>query len=100
MILILRVFFFQRRNFFRPKKHHIYRTNSGISAIIYPDGSEEARLPYGVIEKLDAELKLKDRTPTLYERFGLMITIVVALILFGLAIGLEKSLRAKGHANE
>lgn len=75
-------------------------TNSGISAIIYPDGSEEARLPYGVKEKLDAELKLKDRTPTLYERFGLMITIVVALILFGLAIGLEKSLRAKGHANE
>ena len=56
-------------------------TNSGISAILYPDGTESEHLSYGVKAVLDTELKLKERKPTLYERFGLWITLGVWLIL-------------------
>jgi len=75
-------------------------TNSGISSILYPDGSESARLPYGVKDILDLELKLKERTPTIYERFGLWITMGVWFILSLIFSVRWKNLRAINREDE
>lgn len=55
----------------------IRSTNSGISGVFYPDGTEEKRLEYGVQGALDLELKLKERSATLYERFGFGVTFLI-----------------------
>ncbi len=52
-------------------------TNSGISTILYPDGSEAKRLKYGEKGVLDTELFLRDRVPTFFEKFGLGGTFVL-----------------------
>lgn len=75
-------------------------TNSGISSILYPDGTESERLVYGVKGVLDTELKLKERKPTLYERFGCWITFGAWLMLSLIFSVRWKTLRATNHASE
>ena len=52
-------------------------TNTGISSIIFPDGSETKRLLPFTKNTLDHKLRLKRSVPTWYERFGILITIFI-----------------------
>ncbi len=57
-------------------------TNTGITSIIYPDGSESKRL--GVYEKNILDVKLEtssNREVTLFQKFGLLPMIIIWIIL-------------------
>ena len=60
----------------------IRSTNTGITSIIYPDGSESERMNVGEEEKLDLEIKLAEApTETIYQRFGQLAFLLVAFII-------------------
>lgn len=56
-------------------------TNTGITSILYPDGSESRRTKIGTQEILDIKLVTYSREVTLYQRFGILMTILTWLIL-------------------
>ena len=59
-------------------------TNTGITTVIYPDGSETKRLGPYQINKLDIQLKVKsDPIKTIYQRFG-----ILSLVLLWITIGI------------
>ncbi|MBF0360026.1 MAG: apolipoprotein N-acyltransferase [Oligoflexia bacterium] len=45
-------------------------TNTGISLVIYPDGSESPRIATGETKFLDLKLITSDRKPTFYQKYG------------------------------
>ena len=57
-------------------------TNTGISSILYPDGSESERIPIFARTVLDHKLKTGIPAPTFFQRFGILITIIVASFLY------------------
>lgn len=57
-------------------------TNTGISSVLYPDGSESKRTGLFTQEYLDVDLKTSQNPATLYQRFGYLIM----LILFGIML--------------
>lgn len=57
-------------------------TNTGISSILYPDGSESKRSQTMKRMILDLPLHLSERQPTLYQRLGILGTIILWLLLF------------------
>lgn len=65
-------------------------TNTGVTSVLYPDGSESKRLPLFKKDILDIELPLKDRTPTFFQKFGLFTLVVIFLILLVVAWIVEK----------
>ena len=60
----------------------IRSTNTGITTIIMPDGSESKRLNYQEKKVLDVELKLSTRKNTIYQRFGLWVVLLLALSFY------------------
>ena len=60
----------------------IRSTNTGITTIIMPDGSESLRLNYQEKKVLDVELNLFRRETTIYQRFGLWPVLLLALIFY------------------
>ena len=62
----------------------IRSTNTGITTILFPDGSESKRLNVGEKKFLDVDLKLMPRTPTYFQKFGLWGFFSLSLILLGL----------------
>ncbi len=62
----------------------IRSTNTGITTVIMPDGSESPRLNYDEKKVLDVELKAHVRTTTLYQQFGLWMTILLGAVFFGI----------------
>lgn len=60
----------------------IRSTNTGITTIIMPDGSESLRLTYQERKVLDVELNMHRREDTLYQRFGLWLTLLLAAIFY------------------
>jgi apolipoprotein N-acyltransferase len=73
----------------------IRMTNTGISSIIYPDGSESKRIPYGKIDSLDLTLKTYDRTPTFFQKFGIYSFLLLGIILYLLELLLFYKIRRK-----
>ena len=68
-------------------------TNTGISNILYQDGSESKALYHNQEDALDLNLKVSKSLPTLYQRYGILL-----MILFGfLIIGLERLLKPFLH---
>ena len=59
----------------------IRSTNTGITTVIYPDGSETDRLGVGEKSYLDLDLKIKPRTKTLFQILGIWSVLIVALLL-------------------
>lgn len=55
-------------------------TNTGITSILYPDGTESKRLPIFTKSILDIPFKVYDREPTFYQRWGLLS--ITGLFLF------------------
>lgn len=68
----------------------IRMTNTGISSVIYPDGSESDRLMIFEKGKLDVPLELSYRDPTLFQRFGFLLTFFLSLLLMLLSLMIEK----------
>lgn len=69
----------------------IRSTNTGITTIIYPDGSESQRMMINEKKYLDINFPLIHRTSTLFQNFGIYL-----FILFGLILTyLEKTLLLK-----
>jgi apolipoprotein N-acyltransferase len=66
----------------------IRSTNTGITTVIFPDGSESARLGVGEKNYMDLELKIPNREKTIFQRFGMwsLLAIVFLLALVELAI--------------
>ena len=62
----------------------IRSTNTGITTVVNPDGSESKRLTYQEKKSLDVELSLNQRESTVYQRFGLWMIIGLAFMLFGI----------------
>jgi apolipoprotein N-acyltransferase len=60
----------------------IRSTNTGITTVIYPDGSESPRLTFQEKKTLDVELKLSTRERTLYQIFGLWTVVFLAAVFF------------------
>lgn len=59
----------------------IRSTNTGISTIIYPDGSESKRLGVGEKTYMDVDFKFSPRTKTLFQQVGIFGVVFVAFIL-------------------
>ena len=58
-------------------------TNTGITSVIYPDGSESRRLDIGEKGSLDVDVALGSGEATLYQRFGIYpLLVLVALLVF------------------
>jgi apolipoprotein N-acyltransferase len=74
----------------------IRSTNTGITTIIYPDGSESKRIMIFEKKAMDVEFKYYPRNPTIFQKFGIYLFIAFGLIL----ISLEKNLLLKGHEDE
>lgn len=62
----------------------IRSTNTGISSVIYPDGSESKRLGIGETDLLDVNVNLGNGEATFYQLYGAYPLAVIFLILFGL----------------
>ena len=72
----------------------IRMTNTGISSIIYPDGTETKRLRVFQQGTLDIELISPKRLPTIYQQYGLLPLCLLWIVLL-LIIYLLKSLLSK-----
>jgi apolipoprotein N-acyltransferase len=68
----------------------IRSTNTGITSVIYPDGSESNRLTIYREEILDHKLMIPKSKNTLYLHFGFEVVSLLALILMLLTYFLEK----------
>lgn len=69
-------------------------TNTGITSVLYPDGSESERTKIGVKEVLDIELKTTARSATPFQRYGFLITFLFWFALTFIVFLFEK-LRSK-----
>lgn len=65
-------------------------TNTGITSVLYPDGSESPRLMPFTQENLDVELQLPSRQSTFFEILGIWGTLILALVLITLSWALDK----------
>ncbi len=68
----------------------IRSTNTGISSVLYNDGSESKRLSISEIGILDLKIALKKSQETLYQRWGILNFLFLFLILIGFIWWLEK----------
>lgn len=62
----------------------IRSTNTGITTIIMPDGSESPRLGINQKTVLDYEMKMFVRESTIYQKFGLWLTVLLAVAFYGI----------------
>jgi apolipoprotein N-acyltransferase len=69
----------------------IRSTNTGITSVIYPDGSESKRLGVNVEGVLDVQVPLGTGESTLYQRFGIYPLYLLFLGLFGLTWWRERN---------
>lgn len=68
----------------------IRSTNTGITSVIFVDGSESERLPIYEENTLDLVIKVPTNPSTIYQRFGFEITAMIFLILMLICYFLEK----------
>jgi apolipoprotein N-acyltransferase len=66
-------------------------TNTGISSVIFPDGSESKRLGVGVADNLDVRVPLGDGRSTVYQLYGVLPLLGIVILLLGLAWWRERS---------
>lgn len=73
----------------------IRMTNTGITSVIYPDGSESERSKLFVEEVQDIEFNISKRERTPFQRFGLLPMILFAISILGISIGIYKTTSSK-----
>lgn len=67
----------------------IRSTNTGITTVIYPDGSESKRLNVGEKTYLDLDLKISKRVTTLFQMIGIWGVIVLAFSLMAFELAFK-----------
>ncbi len=65
-------------------------TNTGISSILYPNGSESQRLKLFEVDSLDIDLYTPESEETLWQRFGFINFIILGIFCFVSAILIEE----------
>jgi len=70
-------------------------TNTGISSILYPNGSESKRLKLFSIDSLDIDLHTPKRKPTIWQQLGFASFMIFAILCFILSIFIEAFITAK-----
>lgn len=65
-------------------------TNTGISSVIYPDGSESKRLNVGEQGNLDVKVKLGSGEATIYLAWGILPSVITFVLMFAIAFIREK----------
>ena len=68
----------------------IRSTNTGITTVIYPDGSETKRLGVGEKTYLDLDLKIAPRTKTLFQILGIWSFLGIAILLGLVELALKR----------
>lgn len=68
----------------------IRSTNTGISSVIYPDGSESRRLKVNEVDILDEKVNLSTPAPTVYQTYGAFPFMLLFALLFALTWWREK----------
>ena len=63
-------------------------TNTGITSVLFPDGSESRRITVGKKDNLDLSLSLRETTATPYQRYGILSTLLVMIIVAAVNFGL------------
>ena len=64
-------------------------TNTGISSLLYPDGSESRRLKLFTESVLDIDLHTPERSPTLWQTYGFLSFFIIAILCFLFALIFE-----------
>lgn len=59
----------------------IRSTNTGISSVIFPDGSESKRLDVGAVGNLDVNVPLGSGEATIYQKWGIYPTLLIFFLL-------------------
>jgi apolipoprotein N-acyltransferase len=68
----------------------IRSTNTGITTVVFPDGSESKRLLIGEKTYLDVDLEIAPRTPTLFQIFGIWSFLTIALVLLLIELAFKR----------
>lgn len=68
----------------------IRSTNTGITTVIYPDGSETKRLGVGEKTYLDLDIDIAPRTKTLFQVLGIWAVIIFAFILMLIELAFKR----------
>lgn len=68
----------------------IRSTNTGITTVIYPDGSETKRLGVGEKTFLDLDLEIGTRTKTLFQIIGMWGVVIFALVLMLIELAFKR----------
>ncbi len=76
----------------------IRSTNTGITTIIMPDGTESPRLGINQKTVLDFEMKMFTRESTIYQKFGLSLTLLIAAAFYGIERFSRKHVRTETTA--
>lgn len=66
-------------------------TNTGISSVIYPDGSESPRLEIGKTDILDVNVPVGTGEATFYQLYGVYPVLVIFLLLLGITWFIERA---------
>lgn len=69
----------------------IRSTNTGISSVIFQDGSESRQLGIGEVGKLDVIVPLKEPQTTVYQQYGIFPLLLLASLVFMITWWREKS---------
>lgn len=70
-------------------------TNTGITSILYPDGTESKQLPLFKQGILDIPFEVFEREATIFQRWGLLMLSILFVILLGLQALFEKIMKSK-----
>ncbi|HXH32458.1 MAG TPA: apolipoprotein N-acyltransferase [Bacteriovoracaceae bacterium] len=73
-------------------------TNTGITSVIYPDGSESKRLGIGQTDILDVKLPISPGHNTIYQLYGAFPILAIFIILLGVTVLRERSRAAPEQA--
>lgn len=61
-------------------------TNTGVTSVIYPDGSESERITLDVAQAKVYQVELKETKTTLFQHLGLWASMIFALIFFAIEL--------------
>lgn len=69
-------------------------TNTGLTSVLYPDGSESERLPIFKKDTLDLKLDIYDRNKTTFQKWGLLPLTILSTFFFFLSYLIERKSKA------
>ena len=68
----------------------IRSTNTGITTVIFPDGSESPMLSISEKSYLDIDLEIAPRAKTIFQKFGIWSFLIIAFILLLIELAFKR----------